>query len=245
MSIPRHKDGLAKGFAFVDISTEDELQNAIEQVNGQEIDGQAVRVSKSATKEEIAKKREAETAGLQKIYVGNIPFDCTTEELKEYFQEYGEVTDAFIPQDKDRGISRGFAFVTMKEEFADAAIEGTNGDTFGGRTLKVSVPMPKGERKPRVGGDRTKIYVGNLSFYTVGETVETMFSEFGTVHDCFMPEDPSSGGARGFAFVTMDKEAAEVAIYELHDCEVDGRIIRVNEAIPRGSRTSFRDEDDD
>lgn len=87
---------------------------------------------------------------------------------------------------------------------------------------------------------RLKLYIGNLSFYTVAETLSDLFSEFGVVHDCYLPEDPSSGGSRGFGFVTMDKEDAQRAIEELDGCEIDGRIIRVNEAQPkRAPRKDF------
>lgn len=82
---------------------------------------------------------------------------------------------------------------------------------------------------PRKSG-RVKLYVGSLSFYTIAETLVDAFSEFGTVHDCYLPEDPSTGARRGFAFVTMDKADALRAISELDGCEIDGRIIQVNEA---------------
>ena len=80
---------------------------------------------------------------------------------------------------------------------------------------------------------RTKLYVGNLSFYTIADTLAEIFEEFGTVHDCYLPEDSNTGSSRGFGFVTMDKEAAQKAIDETDGLELDGRIIRVNEAIPR------------
>lgn len=85
------------------------------------------------------------------------------------------------------------------------------------------------------------MYIGNLSFYTVAETLAELFEEFGTVHDCYLPEDSSTGGSRGFGFVTMDKNDALNAVDELDGCELDGRIIRVNEAQPKRRRS---DNDD-
>lgn len=95
---------------------------------------------------------------------------------------------------------------------------------------------------------RTKLYVGNLSFYTTLDTIEDLFSEFGTVHDCYLPEDRERGGSRGFAFVTMENEDAGRAIDETDGYELDGRIIRVNEAQPKGQqnrRDDFYDDDGD
>lgn len=92
--------------------------------------------------------------------------------------------------------------------------------------------------------DRTKIYVGNLSFYTVADTLVEMFEEFGEVHDFFLPTDPVTGSSRGFGFITMDKEAAAVAIAETDGCELDGRPLRVNEAMPK-TRSGDRDQSSD
>ena len=76
------------------------------------------------------------------------------------------------------------------------AIEATNGEEFGGRTLVVSEPLPPGAKTNRRQPGRTKLYVGNLSYYTVPETLEDMFSEFGEVYDCYLPEDPATGGTQ-------------------------------------------------
>ena len=82
---------------------------------------------------------------------------------------------------------------------------------------------------------RQKLYIGNLSFYTLPDTLRELFEEFGEVHDCYLPEDPETGGSRGFGFVTLDKEAADEAIRATDGCELDGRMIRVNAAQPKGS----------
>ena len=91
------------------------------------------------------------------------------------------------------------------------------------------------------------MYVGNLSFYTTGETLSEVFQEFGTVHDCYIPTDIENGNSRGFGFISLDKEAAEAAIDALDGCELDGRMITVNEAKPRGPRGAPEvvDEDSD
>lgn len=90
------------------------------------------------------------------------------------------------------------------------------------------------------------MYVGNLSFYTTQDTLREVFEEFGTVYDCFMPEDPATGNAKGFGFITMDSEAADEAIREMDGtCELDGRLIRLNEAKPksRSPRNTYDEEE--
>ena len=83
-----------------------------------------------------------------KLYVGNLNFATTVEELQTAFAEYGEVKDVYLPSDYD-GNPRGFAFVQMEEENALKAIEGLNGVEIGGRTLNVKKSLPKGTSNSR------------------------------------------------------------------------------------------------
>ncbi len=82
----------------------------------------------------------------------------------------------------------------------------------------------------------TKLYVGNLSFDTTTQDLETMFAESGTVTSASIIEDRETGRSRGFAFVEMSsKEEAKAAISALDGKEVGGRNLKVNEAKPRES----------
>lgn len=84
----------------------------------------------------------------------------------------------------------------------------------------------------------TKLYVGNLSFNTTSQDLETMFAESGTVQSANVVEDRETGRSRGFGFVEMSsKEEAKAAIASLDGREVDGRSLKVNEAKPRENRS--------
>jgi cold-inducible RNA-binding protein len=83
----------------------------------------------------------------------------------------------------------------------------------------------------------TKLYVGNLSFNTSTQDLETMFAEAGTVTSANIIEDRETGRSRGFAFVEMSSsEEAQKAIATLDGKEIDGRNLKVNEAKPREDR---------
>jgi RNA recognition motif-containing protein len=86
----------------------------------------------------------------KKLYVGNISFQTTNEDLVQAFSQYGTVTSAQVVTDRETGRSRGFAFVEMADG-ADAAIQAMNGADFGGRTLTVNEARPR-EDRPRGGG---------------------------------------------------------------------------------------------
>jgi RNA recognition motif-containing protein len=84
------------------------------------------------------------------LYVGNLPFQATADDLRDAFSQYGTVTRAQIVSDRETGRSRGFGFVEM-EDGGDEAISKLNGTEFQGRTLTVNEARPREER-PRTGG---------------------------------------------------------------------------------------------
>ena len=84
----------------------------------------------------------------KKLYVGNISYDTTKEDLIEFFSQYGFVRDVYIPLDRDTGAPRGFAFVTIKSEAAEVAIEQTSGVELQGRTIEVKESLPRGQKAP-------------------------------------------------------------------------------------------------
>jgi RNA recognition motif-containing protein len=86
----------------------------------------------------------------KKLYVGNISFQTTNEELMQAFGQYGTVTNAQVVTDRETGRSRGFAFVEMADG-GDEAVTAMNGALLGGRTLTVNEARPREER-PRSGG---------------------------------------------------------------------------------------------
>ncbi len=84
---------------------------------------------------------------MKKIYVGNLPYETTEQELETMFSEYGQVNSVAIIIDRQTGRSRGFGFVEMESEAeAAAAIEGLNKTEMGGRNLVVNEAR---ERAPR------------------------------------------------------------------------------------------------
>lgn len=81
------------------------------------------------------------------IYVGNLPYTTTGDDLVELFQPYGTVTSGQVIFDKFSGRSRGFGFVEMaNDDEAEAAIESLNGHPYGGRPLTVNEARPREER---------------------------------------------------------------------------------------------------
>ncbi len=88
-----------------------------------------------------------------KLFVGNLSFNATQEQLRELFGAHGPVLEVDIIKDKFSGRPRGFGFVTMEtKEGADAAVKALNGKDIDGRALTVNEARPREERQPRQGG---------------------------------------------------------------------------------------------
>jgi cold-inducible RNA-binding protein len=88
-----------------------------------------------------------------KLFVGNLSFKVTADQLQEMFAAHGTVVEADLVMDKFSGRPRGFGFVTMEtKEAADAAIQNLNGKQIDGRALTVNEARPREDRPPRSGG---------------------------------------------------------------------------------------------
>ena len=88
-----------------------------------------------------------------KLYVGNLSFDTTDQELEQAFSEHGEVASAAVVRDRDTDRSRGFGFVEyVQEADAQKAKEAMNGADLGGRALKVDEARPPRDRNRSSGG---------------------------------------------------------------------------------------------
>ena len=160
VALPRNKlTGESRGFAFVDLSSSDEVAKAIESMDGQELNGRSISVSLMLPKEKIPEKQDRSDRAPAtdnndfKAYIGNLPFGVTNEAIMEFFAGQSSVTDVYVAKDADTGKDRGFGFVTFENE-ADMlkAITSLDGTFFQGRRLAVRKPLKKGEKsdvKPR------------------------------------------------------------------------------------------------
>jgi len=86
---------------------------------------------------------------MKQIYVGNLPYRSSEDEVRDLFAQYGEVSSVKLITDRETGRPRGFGFVEMEDNEALAAIEALDGQEFDGRVLKVNEARPREPRQPR------------------------------------------------------------------------------------------------
>jgi RNA recognition motif-containing protein len=88
------------------------------------------------------------------IYVGNLSYRATEDEVRELFEQYGNVSAVNLITDRDTGRARGFGFVEMEREGGNAAIAALEGQDFQGRNLRINEARPREERPRRQQRDR-------------------------------------------------------------------------------------------
>lgn len=86
---------------------------------------------------------------MKSIYVGNLSFSATEDEVRDLFAQYGSVQSVKLISDRETGRPRGFGFVEMDDDAAEAAIGALNGQELGGRTLRINEARERPQRAPR------------------------------------------------------------------------------------------------
>ncbi|XP_072995990.1 28 kDa ribonucleoprotein, chloroplastic [Typha latifolia] len=133
--------GRSRGFAFVTMSSVEDCEAVIQNLDGSQYGGRTLRVNfsdKPKPKEPLYPETE------YKIFVGNLSWSVTSENLNEVFQECGNVVGARVLYDGDTGRSRGYGFVCYEtKEEMDAALESLNGVEMQGRAMRVSMAQGK------------------------------------------------------------------------------------------------------
>lgn len=141
----------SRGFGFVTMSSVDDVKAVVQQFNGYELQGRALRVNSGPPppKEDRAPRGGGGSFDSgNRLYVGNLSWGVETSDLQTLFSEHGQVTDAKVVVDRDSGRSRGFGFVTYSTaEEAENAISSLDGYDLDGRIIRVSVAEARPPRQ--------------------------------------------------------------------------------------------------
>jgi nucleolin len=146
--------GRSRGFAFVTMSSVEEVEAAVAKFNGYELEGRALRVNSGPP----PPKGESSFGGdrgprrsfdnTNRVYVGNLAWSVDNFALENLFSEQGKVVDAKVVTDRETGRSRGFGFVTYSSaDEVNRAIDSLNGADLDGRQIRVSVAESPAKRQ--------------------------------------------------------------------------------------------------
>lgn len=143
--------GKSRGFGFVDFATVEGANAAVALNGSKEIDGRAVNIDKTTPKPANPEKRAQAYGDVPSepstvLFVGNVSFDTTEDNLWEVFAEYGEVKSVRLPTDRDTQRPKGFGYVEFVDiDSAKKAFEGAKGLDLGGRPLRLDYSQPRTE----------------------------------------------------------------------------------------------------
>ncbi|XP_057841272.2 28 kDa ribonucleoprotein, chloroplastic isoform X1 [Cryptomeria japonica] len=215
-----------------------DTEQSTEKVNSE--DTQAEDRPEGAGAEQDTEGKIAATApeGV-KLYVGNLPRSCDSAQLTQIFREFGTVDSVEVICNEETGISRGFAYVTMRnEEEAHEAIDKLRNYDLGGRDIIVNLP-----ERVQSTGSGIKIYVGNLAWSAKRESIRVLFSQYGDVLGLRLNYDRKDGVPRVYGFVFLStRSEVEAAVAALNGKEFHGRQLVVREAKPYSKNIRESDE---
>ncbi|KAI9650986.1 hypothetical protein NHQ30_001023 [Ciborinia camelliae] len=162
------------------------------------------------------------------VYIGNLLFDITEEDLKKEFEPFGSIADIRVTRDA-RGLSKGFAYIDFADvESATAAIKAKNQSIFEGRRLVVNyvnkTPKLRDQNPPS-----KCLFIGNLAFEMSDADLNSLFRDVRNVIDVRVAIDRRTGQPRGFAHADfVDVDSAIKGLEQLQGKEVFNRKLRVD-----------------
>jgi len=174
----------------------------------------------------------------RKLFIGGLSYKTTKETLHDYYEQWGELVDSVVMQDKLTAKSRGFGFVTYR--FGDAlekAMSDRPHEIDGKRVdPKRAIPKEMGKDSGKMDAYMSvrKIFVGGIRDKPITEDdMKAYFSQYGDIKDCVIMTDKTTQKSRGFAFVVFDDydSVDKIVIQRYHI--INGVNVEVKKAIPK------------
>ncbi|VEL17383.1 unnamed protein product [Protopolystoma xenopodis] len=162
----------------------------------------------------------------RKLFVGGLHWETTENDLKEYFSQWGRVTQCIIKLDRYTGNSRGFGFVTLESEECVSKVLAVHEHKL--RNKKIDPKKAKPSREPL-----KKIFVGGIDPEVKEEKIKEYFSQFGKVESLDLPFDNTKGKRKSYVFVSFATEAAARKAIAKERQEIFGRLCDVRAAVSR------------
>lgn len=182
---------------------------------------------------------------MQKLFVRNLSWSVTEDELNQLFSQAGSVVSVKIPTNRDTGRSRGFAFVEMSSsEDGQKAIQQLNGTMLHDRDLVVMEQTENASGGSSGGAapvKQPKLFIRNVCSTVTEEQLQTLFAQAGTVVSVKIPVDNMTGQQKNFGFVEMSNaDEAERAVETLNYTPLGQMEIVVNYQDPNRAKKPAR-----
>jgi len=165
-----------------------------------------------------------------KLFVGGLSWQTNQERLREYFGQFGTVTDVLVMKDPITQRSRGFGFITFSNPDAVDRVLSVPSHCLDGKKIDPKHATPKSKSKAN---KTKKIFVGGVSQETSSDEVKAYFNQFGKVDEAVMLMDQQTKRHRGFGFVTFEHEEAVDRVCEIHFHTIKNKKVECKKAQPK------------
>ncbi|RKP03134.1 hypothetical protein CXG81DRAFT_1780, partial [Caulochytrium protostelioides] len=144
--ITDRETGYSKGYGYVDYTTKAAAEEAIEKLNGAELDGRPLRVDMSTQKPQRApggapargRVEAPQSTPTTTLFLGNLPFNCSETDIDSAFSSFGSIASIRLPTSRETGEFRGFGYVSFNDvATAKAALDAMNGEYIHGRSMRI------------------------------------------------------------------------------------------------------------
>jgi len=211
-----HATGKSKGYGYVDMGTEDNLERALT-FNGRELGGRPIEVRRS-----VPPKKTDDSPDSHTLFARNLPFAMEEADVKAMFEEAGEVTDVRLVREHGTGRSKGYAYVDMATAEGEAKGLEMNGRELAGRAIQVQKSTPF----RREGQAACTLYVSNLAPEITEENLRKLFDSCGEIKEVRIVLAPD-GTPKGFCYVEFSSEGEAAKALLLNHTDLGGKPIKV------------------
>lgn len=171
-----------------------------------------------------------------KVFVGGLSWETDEQSLRDYFAQYGPVSDCVIMRDRLTGHPRGFGFVTYDDQLVAERVAAEFHE-LDGRQVEAKMAVPRSECVPAVRTNAwratKKVFVGGLPATCRETELHAHFSRFGDIAECQVMYDHQTGNSRGFGFVTFTSEHTVDRVVDMEVHEIMAKHVEVKRAEPK------------
>jgi len=247
----------SKGFGFVTFKNPADMEECIIR-QPHTIDGKTVELQRATPREDKnSSERGSRHSGgdshqpsidsehklMRKLFIGNLNYSTTEEEIKEHFERYGNLEECTLMKFNDTGRSRGFAFLTFEKAFMVDDCQSSRPHELGGKVLEVKRAAPKANsRDPEALANVKKLWVGGFDENMTDEDIKDYFSDFGHVLTVDQVKWHDSGKKRGFGFVEFDDHDPVDKIVLKGGHFIKGKELEVKKALSKQEIAAIKDQ---
>jgi len=178
-------------------------------------------------------QEDQENDNLLKLFVGGLNYLSLQSDIKSYFETFGKVLNCSLLIDKASSKSRGFAFVTIEDNFGEIKEKIlTRKHEINGKIVDVKLAVEGKKREEMLDASR-KIFVGGLDPTVSNDDLKYFFSKYGDVREAVVLYDNNRGASRCFGFVTFDSKETVDRLVKDNNYLLKGKQIDVKQALPK------------